>query len=305
MATRPHFFIYMAVCGVFCLSCQFAAAAEADTKDTKKAQTVTLRYQFKPGETLCWEVVHRGKISATVSGSTQDTEMSSRSLKLWRVSDVKPDGTATLEYSVADVKMRQKLSGRKEVRYCSKTDKTAPVGFEDVAHAVGKTLSIITIDTRGKVLRRDRELESPFSQSKGQLTIPLPEKPIAVGQTWSEPHEVTVPLETGGIKRVQTLQKYTLKSLKTGVATILVETQILTPISHPALEAKLIQQASRGRVRFDVDAGRILSQQNELDKRVIGFRGRASSLHYLTSFKEKLVEPPMATAGRAGNAKWK
>ncbi len=30
MATRPCFFIYMAVCGAFCLSCQFAAAAEAD-----------------------------------------------------------------------------------------------------------------------------------------------------------------------------------------------------------------------------------------------------------------------------------
>ena len=96
-----------------------------------------------------------------------------------------------------------------------------------------------------------------------------------------------------------------VKSLKTGVATILVETQILTPISHPAIEAKLIQQASRGRVRFDVDAGRILSQQNELDRRVIGFRGQASSLHYLTSFEEKLVEPPLATAGRAGDTKWK
>ncbi|GAG03507.1 unnamed protein product, partial [marine sediment metagenome] len=97
----------------------------------------------------------------------------------------------------------------------------------------------------------------------------------------------------------QTLQKYTFKSLKTGVATILVETQILTPINHPALEAKLIQQASRSTVRFDVDAGRILSQQNDLDKKVIGFRGQASSLHYLMSFTEKLTESPVATAGRS------
>lgn len=302
MATRTHIFVCLTVCTAFCFGGQFAVAAE---KDAKKSSAVTLRYQFKPGETLCWEVVHRGKISATVSGTTQDTEMSSRSLKLWRVADVKPDGTSTFEYGVDDVKMRQKLSGAKEVRYNSKTDKKAPGGFEDVAKAVGKTLSKITIDARGKVLKRDRVLKSPFSENKGQLTVPLPEKPVAVGDTWSQPHEVKVPLETGGIKRVQTLQKYRLKSLKTGVATILVETQILTPISEPAIEAKLIQQASRGRIRFDVDAGRILSQQIDLDRRVIGFRGQASSLHYLTSFEEKLIEAPIATAGRAMDAKRK
>ena len=295
MATSLRFFLYLTVCIALGLCGQFATASE----------NVTLRYKFKPGETLCWEVVHRGKISATVSGSTQDTEMSSESLKLWRVTDVLPDGTATFEYSVADVKMRQKLTGRKEIRYNSNTDKKPPQGFEDVAKAVDKTISKITIDPRGKVLKRDRELDSPFQENKGQLTFPLPEEPIAVGHAWSEPHEVTVPLETGGIRRIQTLQKYTLKSLKTGVATILVETQILTPVSEPAIEAKLIQQASHGRIRFDVDAGRILSQQSDLDKRVVGFRGQASSLHYLTTFKEKLVDPPLTTAGRPGDAKRK
>ncbi|MBN2292239.1 MAG: hypothetical protein JXM70_07430, partial [Pirellulales bacterium] len=302
MPIRSQLFIYLTVCAAFCFGVQFATAAD---KDTKKPAAVTLRYQFKPGETLCWEVVHRGKVSATVSGTTQDTEMTSRSLKLWRVADVQSDGTATFVYSVDDVKMRQKLTGRKEIRYNSKTDKKAPGGFEDVAKAVGKPLSKITIDTRGKVVQRDRVLKSPFNENKGQLTVPLPEKPVTVGDTWSEPHEVAVPLETGGIKRVQTLQKYKLKNLKTGVATILVETQILTPISEPAIEAKLIQQASRGRIRFDVDAGRILSQNIDLDKRVVGFRGQASSLHYLTSFEEKLIEAPVSTASRAAETKRK
>jgi hypothetical protein len=89
------------------------------------------------------------------------------------------------------------------------------------------------------------------------------------------------------------------------VATILVQTQVLTPVSHPAIEAKLIQQASQGHIRFDVDAGRILSQQNDLDKRVVGFRGQASSLHYLTSFTEKLIDPPVSTAERVGASKIK
>lgn len=297
MTTVP-FKIALIFCVVLCPVAAFAAAKT----DSDKAETYTLRYRFSPGETVCWQVVHRGKISATVSGTTEHTEMSSESLKLWRVVEVQPDGTATFEYRVENVKMRQKLTGKKEVRYNSQTDKKAPPSFDDVAKAVGKPLTKITIDSRGKVLNRKKMTASPFNENKGQLTIPLPEKPIVVGETWTQPHEVSVPLESGGIKRVQTMQKYTLKSVKTGVASILVETQILTPISHAAIEAKLIQQASRGTVRFDIDAGRILSQKTDLDRRVVGFRGAASSLHYLTLFTEKLVDAPLITAGRPGKA---
>ena len=283
---------YLFVCLIATLTT--AAAQASDTPETYR-----LRYHFSPGETVCWRAVHRGKISATVSGTTEDTQMSSESLKLWRVLGVKADGTATFEYSVENVKMRQKLAGKNEVRYNSQTDEKAPPSFGDVANAVGKPLSKITIDARGKVLKREKLIESPFSENKGQLTIPLPEKPVAIGDSWSQPHEVKVPLESGGIKRVQTLQKYTLKSVKTAVAKIMVETQILTPINHPAIEAKLIQQASRGNVRFDIDAGRILSQKIDLDKRVVGFRGAASSIHYLTQFTESLADAPVLTVGQS------
>lgn len=275
---------------IMCHYAAFAAAPESNADNTEKAETYTLRYRFAPGETLCWEVEHRGKITATVSGSTEETEMSSRSLKLWRVEEVKADGSATFVYSVDDADMSQKLPGNPEVTYNSRTDKKAPPGFEDVAKAVGKPLSKITIDARGKVLERKKMLESPFAENKGELTIPLPEKPVAVGQSWSEPHEIVLPLETGGSKRIQTMQKYTLASVKTGVGVIQVETQILTPVSDPAIEAKLIQHATRGKVRFDIEAGRIISQQTDLDKRVVGFRGASSSLHYLTRFSERHVD---------------
>ncbi|GAG36798.1 unnamed protein product, partial [marine sediment metagenome] len=182
-------FFVLAVCSVFCLNVLSAAAAE----------THTLRYRFAPGETLCWEVIHRGKVSATISGTSQDTETLSESLKLWRVIDVKPDGTATFEYRVDNVKMRQKHTGSKEVRYNSQTDAKPPAVFKDVAEAVGKPFSRITIDTRGGVVKREQLHDNPFTKNKGQLAVPLPEKPVAVGQTWSQPHEVIVPLESGGI----------------------------------------------------------------------------------------------------------
>ena len=50
-----------------------------------------------------------------------------------------------------------------------------------------------------------------------------------------------------------------------------------------------MQREAAGRVRFDIDAGRILSQQIDIDKHVVGFRGDASSIHYVNRFSEHLL----------------
>jgi len=256
----------------------------------------TLRYKFRPGETLRWDVVHRSRIETTVSGATQTAETTSKSVKVWRVIDVRPDGTATFEHSVESIDMRQKLTGSAEVCYNSRTDKKPPPGFEHVAQAVGVPLSIVTMDRSGKVLKRRRKPVKAAASNNGRMTIPLPDRPIAVGGSWSFPHTVDVKLNNGAIKKIETLQRFTLLGVKTGVAAIRVSTAILTPIHDPAVESQLIQCQSAGTVRFDIDAGRVLRQQMDLDKAVVGFRGEASSLHYLTRFTEQLLPAVAKTA---------
>ncbi len=59
-----------------------------------------------------------------------------------------------------------------------------------------------------------------------------------------------------------------------------------------------MQREAAGRVRFDIDAGRILGQQMDIDKHVVGFRGDASSLHCLTRFTETLLTEEPKTAQR-------
>jgi hypothetical protein len=259
------------------------------------ATKYTLRYKFKPGETLRWEVEHLSKVRATVSGSTQSTDTASLSLKAWRVKEVKPDGSATFEHRVEWVDMRQTLTGRKEVHYDSRTQSTPPAGFESAAKSVGVPLSIVTIDARGKVIHREEVKAKPNAaprksspQTEGWMTIPMPEKPVAVGESWSLPEDIDVPLEGGAIKKVKAVQQFELQGVKDGVASIHVSTDILTPVD-PAVESQLVQHASEGVVRFDIDAGRILSQQMDIDKSVVGFRGDASSIHYVNRFSERLV----------------
>ena len=272
------------------LSASIGMAADAPEKGSEKTpEKVLLRYKFQPGAELRWNVIQQGNVRTSVSGTTQTAETVSKSVKLWRITEVDGDGNATFEHSVENVDMRQKLTGRAELRYNSKTDKEAPLGFQDVAAAVGKPLTIIQIDRQGKTLLRHQTKYNKSVPNQGQIVIPFPEEPIAVGHTWSFPYEVSVSLESGGVRKVQTRQRFTLKSVEHGIAVVHVSTQILTPVQDPAIEAQLAQREASGDVRFDIDAGRIVSQQLDLDKRVIGFRGKASSLHYRTRFTEKFI----------------
>jgi len=257
----------------------------------------TLRYRFQPGLTLRWEVEHRARTDTTISGDTQSADTLSKSVQAWRVVEVHEDGSAVFENIIQSVDMRQRMNDTAEVCYDSKTDAKAPPGFEDVARSVNVPLSVITINPLGKIVAREDKQKKASTENDGYMSVPLPEQPVAVGDDWSFEYDVFVELnKAGATKRVRTRQSFQLLDVKTGVATIRVSNQILTPIDDPKVESQLIQRQSSGTVRFDIDAGRVLSQQMEVDKRVVGFSGEASSVHYVTRFDERFLDATVGTA---------
>ncbi len=251
-------------------------------------QKYVLQYQFRPGDILRWRVTHRANVRTTVADVEQTAETSSVSTKIWRIREVRPDGSCVFEQSVEDVRMTQRLSGRGEVQFDSSSSESPPVGFEGVAKTVGKPLARITLDQRGNVLHRE-QLEAEALQTPGLLTVPLPDKPVAVGESWSFPYEVEVPLRSGVIKRIRVQQKFTLEAVESGIAEIVLRTVVVTPIDDPLVEVQLIQRINEGTVRFDVQAGRIVSQEMDLERSVVGFQGETSRLKYATRFEEQLL----------------
>jgi len=277
------------------------AAAKPAPAAPSAGEKFNLKYKFTPGEILRSEIVHRATVQTTIQGTSQTAETLSKSIKVWQVNEVTRDGTVTFVHSVESIEMWQKTQGRQDVRYNSQTDTEVPAGYEDVASAVGVPLTIATMDNRGNVLKRQEKRPQPMSVST-QMTMPLPGHPVVVGDTWSSPMEIDVILKDNSVKKIQTRQLFTLKKVVDDVATIEVDSQVLTPIHDPAIEAQLIQRLSKGDVRFDMTAGRILGQQLDLDRRVIGFSGPTSSMHYLTRFTEQLLPATQQTARRAAPA---
>ncbi len=274
------------------------AASPAKADATTNSQKYDLKYKFKPGEVLTTEVVHRASVRTTIQGTTQTAETQSKSIKSWKVEGVDETGAATFTHVVDDIEMWQRNSGRQEVRYNSQSDEAVPPGYEEVAKSVGVPLSVVTMDPRGTILSRKETRAQPMGVST-QMTMPLADHPIAIGESWSMPIDIDVTLTDGSMKKVKTRQKFTLESVEEGIAKVKVDSQVLTPIHDPSIEAQLVQRMSDGWVKFDIANGRVLSQQLDLDKHVIGFNGPTSSMHYVTRFTERLLDESEVNAATA------
>lgn len=281
------------------LFCGMIAAGAAVRGDEKPALTeqlekatqqvapkYTLAYKFATGEERRNKVVHLVTVETTIKGATQTAKTRSVSTKVWKITDIDEKGNVTLVHSVSGVEMWQSVSGRQEVRYNSATDKTAPPGYEHVAKSIGVPLATVKMDKFGGILSRENA-QPQFNPGIGELSIPFPQQPVKVGATWSIPDEVVVRLDNMQVKKVQTRQLYKLVSVETGVATISIQTQVITPVSDPRIQSQLVQRLQRGTIKFDLDAGRLIHKQMDLDETVIGFNGPDSLMQYLARFTEE------------------
>jgi hypothetical protein len=270
---------------LFLLGTSLASAQESESKPDPNV-TYDLAYKFSPGQTFHTKVVHLVTVETTIKGATQVAKTRSVSTKSWKIQDVADNGDITFVHQVDHVDMWQSVTGRQEVKYNSLTDKTPPPGYELVAASVGVPLATVKMDRHGRVLER-KNTHSQFNPGIGELTIPLPPQRVKVGAKWSIPDEIKLKQENGQIKKVNTVQVYRLEKVETGVATISLETQVLTPLNDPKLRSDLVQRLQRGTIKFDIDTGHLLHKQLDMSETVLGFNGADSRMEFLARFTEE------------------
>jgi hypothetical protein len=272
----------------------FAAASPSSDADETN---YSLRYKLSAGETLRYRVEHQAKTKVRVSDTEELSEMRTVSQKIWQVTDVNAAGEITFENGIESVEMSQQAGDKEEIRWSSESDAIPPVQFGQVAKRLGKVLATITINPQGQVTQRSGDGATDTSGlGMGDVTMPLPVEPIKVGGKWSVPREVKVKNEEGLLKLIKIRELYTLEKVQSGVATIEVRSEPLTPIDDQQMRGQLVQQLSNGTVRFDIDAGRIISRQLDWDEEVVGFQGAASNLQYTARLTEMLERNDAATA---------
>lgn len=263
-------------------------SAEAPTSSKSLGKKYDLKYKLRRGEVLRYDVSHRASIRSTIEQQTQAAQSRTDSVKAWKVTDVLKNGEIEFQNVVEKVRMVNQLPDKDPVEYDSERDKTPPPGFEDAARAVGVPISSVRVSPRGKIIRRDVKIKGASTEEDVPVALRLPEKPVAVGETWDDPFDIVVSTEGGGTKSIQTRRHHELTDVSNGIATVKVTYQVLTPIDA-SIECQLVQRLMEGEVKFDIAAGRIVGQQMDIDKRILGFAGPTSSMQYIMKMEEKLM----------------
>ncbi len=274
-------------------------AAQLEKAKQRLAPAYTLAYKFAAGERFRTKVVHLATVETKIKGVEQTTKSRTISTRSWRIKDVTAAGNIVFENVVERVEMWNSISGKEEVSYDSRTDEKPPPGFEQVAHSIGRVLATITIDPQGRILARENA-QQQFNPGIGELTIPFPNVPVKVGASWSIPEELKLTAADGTVKKIQTRQQYRLEKVETGVATISVQTQVLTPVNDAKLQSQLVQKLQRGTIKFDLDAGRLIHKQMDIDEEVFAFSGADSHMQYLARFTEEPVSEDQQAAAPGG-----
>lgn len=265
----------------------------------KKHETTKyeLRYKFSRGDVLHYDVTHSASIHSTIDQTTQDAQTRTDSLKAWKVTDVLPEGDIEFMNVVERVHMVNQLPDRKSAEYDSTRDKTAPPGFEDAAKAVGVPLNSVRMTPYGKIVKREAKVGKQSPDEDTPVALRLPERPVAIGETWDELFDIQVKLPKEGSKAIQTRRHHKLVDVKDNIATIGVTYQVLSPIDAP-IELQIVERLMSGEVKFDIAKGRVISQKMDVDKRILGFAGPTSSVQYVMKMEETLVTGETKTAAK-------
>ena len=264
--------LFRLILAAFFLSTVLPIASTAD-------EEYLLRYRFKKGEKLTWNVRQTLTITTSLKGKTETVETSSRSTKTWTVLSVTEDGVATFEYQVGAVKMQQSQTDRKDEKYDSSTDEEIPAKFITLEGTIGVPLAELSIDSLGE-LKKKRVLKAYDGASEeNRIAIPLPKGPIAVGKFWEVNTPIEIPKPDGTVKKIAAGQRFTLESVKNAVATIRFETRIRTAL-EPKYEAQILDKFSSGSLQLDLNTGHLISQQSEVNKRVVGFQDAGGWIHH-------------------------
>lgn len=269
----------------------------AQQPDSQPGEKYLLRYSLKTGDLLCFEVTHVAKTKTRVNGSEEISQVHTVSQRHWDVAAASPSAI-TFQHVIDSVEMTQQQDDGKEIRWDSRSGEKSPAVFGKVAEHIGKTLATITIDARGQELDREDHAGTKASLGMGSIALDFPEQPIAVGDSWPVVREVRARTQDGEVKPIKIRERYRLEKVKTGVATLSVRSTHLTPIRDESLRAQIIQQLSKGTIRFDIDNGRLLSKQLDWDETVVGFQGANSMMEYRARLTETLVDDAPRTARR-------
>ncbi len=265
-----------------------------------------------------------------VKGNTETTRNSSKAKRHYKVTAVdEKTGDADLELSIDWVHMQasfEKPDGLKPepIVFQSDDPEKQPKEFQDVQQTIGKPRATIRFNPAGmpiKVIQSALPPSPPpavntppanpaatgpssppiHDTTPENFLLPLPEQPVAVGETWKDRFVIVLRDNNKNLNRIIIQQSYKLVDVKNGLAVIEFRTAVLTPVQNPAVLGQLIQREIIGKAVFDLARGLVIARESGVDNTVVGPFGPQSSMKAKSQYREKVIDDA-AQAGPEGSA---
>lgn len=261
-----------------------------------------LAYKYEPGKFIHYKTVSQQTYTTRLGErEINKTNGHSEEWKHYRVVAVDEQGNGILETQRDRAVMRATDSSSGEEYAFDSRDglDNCPRAFRRVMQGVGKPYARMTFTPSGQLVAMKAlgDAQSSGQQESDQdarsFLIPLPEKPVQVGDSWSDDFEVFVSVQELKVPRpVKIHRKYTLTKVEGPIATIEIRMAVLAAIHDPHILGQLISRTPRGTVQFDMERGAITSKVLSADKTELGALGPRSALRVEFRLDETLTTPP-------------
>ena len=242
---------------------------------SEDAKTYQLRYHFAKGQDLHYVCPNGASYLVQFAQAEETILHTSMFLRHMTVMDLNPDGTANIQLVLDRAYLTAKNAEVNSIYNSEKPDQV-PTEFESVHASIGKAQNF-RLSPLGKILPIAGQ---PDSVEKIDLVFGLPEQPIAIGATWKDRIEVSVPISKDSklFRPVKMERRFELQGVEQGIATIRMSTVLLSPVNDPYQESLIMQQRPSGVIRFDIEQGHMVDRRLQIDEKVVGHEGPGSAL---------------------------
>jgi hypothetical protein len=252
------------------------------------AQAPQLRWQA--GQTLAYRAEQVTQTVETLGETKIETQTRLTLNKRWQVLAVEANGVATLQLSLAAMRLESTPPSGKPVLFDSAApDKSTPELTKELAKFVGVPLAVLRVDGYGRVLEVKESKFGPASRYEaeppfvGVLPAALPQP----GQGWERSYQLTLEPPQGTGEKFAAVQRYVCKAADSAALTMTLKTELKNPPAAPGDQVPLLQMQPEGEVVFDVHNGRLHSVSLHIDKELKNQAGEGSSYHFQSTYTEQ------------------
>lgn len=163
------------------------------------------------------------------------------------------------------------------------------VSNRDSEPATGNVQQAVAISPTQKAAAADASNAVTF-------LMPLPEHPVAVGDTWREIIPVSVRVTEDISRQINILRTFRLESVENGIAKISFRSSIEAAVKSPTMRSQLIKATPKGTLTLDIERGVMVKREVRYDETVLNALGPNSVVLCHGKGTEELLDEPTTAA---------